>query len=416
MTRCKYAVDISNELKDNDLSNIQEFKVSEINGNRRIIYECPNESRMENGFCLFHDVHMTGDETKMQLFYEMVDDSIKMNKPLVCVGFNLATLNLVEKEFKNSIYFILCTFYGDTIFMTLFRDIFFINDKFKRAINFASKFTGKSEFRGLVFEERVLFLNDCVLEGSAYFYNILFRSNASLRFAKFKNKVDFIAMTFENLADFANVYFYGETTFYHAKFNEHAEFSYSKFFKSVDFSYSCFITANFFRSEIYDKARFTKTKFRKKVTFDESKIVGLSVSKSEFLDEVHFSGTRFPSIVELWLNWTSPDTLDKSDLRFLMTKYFGIKRIDQEINIEKPDEKHFAILFPENNESFIFTKKFKTVEVHKNNKAHRILEYKFLLKRNNLDLYLYKRGNLTDNFKDIPVQFNYCTFQKKVNF
>ena len=159
MGLCAYTLDITNEI--DDYGNVPDFHVDNTSGRRRIKYRCPFSARTIGDFCEFHDQNISGAD-KPQLLQPLLDRALNNDEPLVCIGFNLPNLNILNKEFKNKVYFNHAHFYISTQFIkVIFSDVYFIHASFKSSTRnvWHIQFNGVADFSHADFQASLIFLS-----------------------------------------------------------------------------------------------------------------------------------------------------------------------------------------------------------------------------------------------------------------
>lgn len=154
----------------------KEVEYFDFTENEYISFECDEDAK-EDGYCIFH--HPTywernKDEVKNE-FMKKIENAIKNQEKLICIGYNLPEVNLTGYTFETDVCF------DDTIFH---EKADFVYTEFSKGVSFAN----------VKFKE-------------VNFKHAIFREEAYFPFAEFSKE-----------ANFSYAEFYGETIFDDAKF------------------------------------------------------------------------------------------------------------------------------------------------------------------------------------------------------
>lgn len=108
------------------------------------------EPAIEEGLCIFHHPKYwnKNEEELRERFYEKVERVRKNGKKLLCVGYNLPSIE-VRTEFKNAVYFSWTKFHGKAKFSEakFFKEACFPNAEFFDQANFShAHFSGVADF------------------------------------------------------------------------------------------------------------------------------------------------------------------------------------------------------------------------------------------------------------------------------
>lgn len=257
-------------------------------------YKCDEKAIEGKEFCIFHDnqFHLTYPKEVNKRLEEKMEESIKNNKTLYCIGYNIPTVR-IRKIFNQTVYFEKARFHGKVDFHhsefnvasfkdatftevdlseTKFEFAFFYNAIFNNTSFFRSQFTNvdfaKAKFEQVVFSE-------AIFSEKADFVEAEF-SQASFKDAKF------------NEVNFSNLYVSDEVDFYKTKFSgctdfRHSIFSKRMYFNEIDFNKS---EANFifFRNVLFESPE--------KVFFNTDKLTKVSFLNTD-ISRVNFSETSF---------------------------------------------------------------------------------------------------------------------------
>ena len=260
----------------------KEVKYFDSAENDWVQFKCDVDSK-EDGYCIFH--HPTywernKDEVKNE-FMKKVENAIKNQEKLICIGYNLPEIHLYKKEFKADVYF------ENTIFH---EGVDFRNTRFFKEANF----------------------NYTKFHNEVHFENAEFFKEATFIDTEFLKKVSFLSTKFFEKANFKNAIFHEEADFQKAEFSEGAIFIDVNFFKAAYFSGTIFREAYFVRVIFHGVASFNNTifhegvdfrntRFFKEANFNNAEFFGRTLfDYAEFLDNVSFDKTKF-----------SPDLLEK---------------------------------------------------------------------------------------------------------
>ena len=346
-------------------------------------FECPEEIK-NNSVCIFHDkdlipeLEKVGSEKLKNEFNSRlankIEESIKNNKELLCIGFNLPEISIKQKKFSKSVYFNEVNVYGESIIEeNVFQEICFKNIKFYNGVKIiGNKFEGrifdftnfyfngkyihffKNEFHGnqtdftkaeFRAEEEIDFSNNIFSSSLTQFAHCKFySSNTSILFSssQFSGQVYFNNSEFNSkqLVIFGAVKFTGDlvsfggakffnrgVTFTRSEFlNEKASLGFLGMLLSCDEAVFSQMKVNgnisFFRSEfkikkrlLFDDTRFNKTCDFTDTVFDCSDI---SFTPTYFLD-VSFKKAKFGTVN---FNKTEFDIADFTNSKFLNEAYF----------------------------------------------------------------------------------------------
>jgi hypothetical protein len=137
-----------------------------------VYYECPHEQ--DGGrYCKFHDPHYRKEnpEDLLKSFARFLNTSIRENIALLCIGYNLNKLQLVDAEFSNNAYFL----NADLIEFSV------SNSRLKGVIDFSNARFGKmTNFDRVLFEKEARFANT-IFKKSANFTSNTFRQIAVIK-------------------------------------------------------------------------------------------------------------------------------------------------------------------------------------------------------------------------------------------
>src|SRR5690348_3757280 len=180
------------------------------------IFQCDNDA-LESGLCKFHDITYLTETTQDDLdscLIEKLKDSIKTKKELVCVGYHIANMSVIEK-FSESVYFDKVVFHGE---------VHLDNSEFEKDIQFSK----------CVFEKDVSFTGSVFLDEVDFSGSTFHGSQVAFQLLQFSNKVNFSKSEFPNVfftttkfryVDFSNSIFNGSADFWRSEFNDGADFN-----------------------------------------------------------------------------------------------------------------------------------------------------------------------------------------------
>ncbi len=244
-----------------------------------------HDPAIKSGYCKLHDSDYLNEQTKLdveQLFMAKVNDAIKTKSDLLCIGYNLPTINVSASRFTENVYFNETTFNGVTQFERneFLKDAIFERCEFIDNVSFTySKFHNTTNFNESFFKREVLFLS------------VKFLGKIEFVFSKF-DKGSFSLSNFHE-AEFIQCHFIQDTDFKLSKFNRNVIFQQCNFENFADFSESMFGDEAIFANNSFTKqAKFRKLKFTNEelISFygDLSTISFLetNVSKIHFGDDV----------------------------------------------------------------------------------------------------------------------------------
>lgn len=244
---------------------------------RKELFECPEQIKYNN-VCIFHDTSLIPklknigfDDLKFEINLRLankIEESIKHNKELLCIGFNLPEISIKQKKFSKSVYFNEVNVYGESIIEeNIFQDVFFKNMKVYNVV----KIIG-NKFKGRVFDFTNFYFNGRNLH---FFKNEFHGNQTDFTKAEFKA---------EEEIDFSNNNFFSSLT----------QFAHCKFFSSnasIYFSSSQFSGQVYFNNSEFDSKQlviFGAVKFTGNlVSFGGTKFFnrGVTFTRSEFLNE-----------------------------------------------------------------------------------------------------------------------------------
>jgi len=134
-------------------------------------FKC-SEPAVKDGFCIFHhpEYWKENEEELVERFYERVEGVRKNGKKLLCIGYNLPSIE-VRAEFKSAVYFSWAKFHGKAKFShaKFFKEacfpnvVFFEEAKFSHVHFlgvtdfFSARFFEEAKFRRVKFSERAFF-------------------------------------------------------------------------------------------------------------------------------------------------------------------------------------------------------------------------------------------------------------------
>jgi uncharacterized protein YjbI with pentapeptide repeats len=194
-------------------------------------FKCKNEvdfgvenmKQRQSDKCIFHDLNFLSTEENQEkverAFQEQINSHLsKMdNEPLLCVGYHLHELNILDREFTGSVYFNNATISGSST----------VNSKFLSNVSFEdAKFSGEVSFEGAKF----------LGEGIVVFDGARFSETCRVSFdgAQFlgKGEVSFVDADFSSKGDvsFLNTEFSGKGSVYftRAKFSNQRDVSFER--------------------------------------------------------------------------------------------------------------------------------------------------------------------------------------------
>ena len=217
------------------------------------------EDILNSGLCIFHDENYLREKDRREQneqnvrtkLMDKVREKDYKKEPLVCIGYYLPSIRLVNKIFTNPVNFSKCKFQGEADFSD-------------------TTFSRQADFRQAEFSERTSFYSAEFSGKETYF-----------------NKAEFSGKeTYFNKAEFSK----GSTYF------DSAEFSGKEtYFNRTEFSgeRTSFNAAKFSGG----RTSFCKAKFSGgRTSFDGAKFSGQAdFTRSDFKEEVTFDGTIFPS-------------------------------------------------------------------------------------------------------------------------
>jgi len=246
---------------------------------------------VQDGLCIFHHPTYWKDNKKevTNEFYKLVEEAIEKKKPLKCIGYNLPTLDLSRKEFKN--------------------DVTFSNAKFHEMVSFNTvKFTNANFIRA-TFSENANFL-EATFSENAFFFGATFSENANFSRATFKNAYFKEAIFSENAyfsgATFKNAYFKEAT------FSENANFLEATFSENANFSRATFKNANFLEATFSENANFKKAIFSENANFSGATFKNANFDYARFYSVTLFNRANFLGAASFFKTTFSPGFLARS--------------------------------------------------------------------------------------------------------
>jgi len=317
-------------------------------------YSCKKIAWRANKCKLHHERYLkpnTSEEIKEIFEEEKNNSKMHPNEPLLCIGYNLPTIELAEDK---KIDFI----------------IYFIDTKFRNKIDFSK---------------------------------IVFTKPISFNGANFHDEVSFTASTFEQKVDFDNAKILGKLcSFQFTKSSKSITFSYGEIHNAT-FNQIEFNEADFNHCTFLNKASFYKAKFYKNIIFEEAKFQNDSdFSEAEFMDDVNFNNSRFLDYANFSNVKFCKDSKTRfngniSNISFLNTKMegidFGDKIMWKEIKNSESlmDKMRSKLNWKTNSDYKIYDERKLEKELKKNEKTNINLEsiknaYRSL--RENFDLNL----------------------------
>lgn len=236
---------------------------------------------------------------------------------------------------------------------------------------------------------------DSKFEGESNFRSAKFKQEANFRKSEFKQKADFFKSEFKKV-DF-----------------QEAQFEKAEFKGEVDIRHTQFEKANFRSVNFRQITNFESTEFKQKASFEES----------IFEEEVEFRSIEFSSENKGYIYEEQP-LIDWSDLLEYPNedKFDDVKQIELTLagldlpsDINKVDRKDDGSQI-----------KFFSSNKHENDISLTLYKEQNLLRMNvigtdNTKEFLAKKENnntikIYESKKVIPIQFDYCTFRKRVRF
>lgn len=413
MTKCSYFKRLTNELADGFHDDVPEFQVIVVKGTNRkeITYHCPFDAKQNSEQCWLHDRNMSG-LNKQIYIDDLIKKAITNSLPLVCIGFYLSDVKIDNNKFKKA-YFLHCSFSSTVLFVGVsFDEVYFNHAKFTQRLFLPSvEFRGLCDFSNVRFENDINFLSSCKFIGKTKFSGAHFVGSAHFRNVTFAGEVIFAGAVFYYLADFSNTKLRSSSSFYGSQFRE-AEFSYVKFYGPVTFDYSKFTGfCNYFEAQFNEMSSFSYVTFDK-VDFDKAKLLKAQFNRCEFRNEVTFGQTLFPYVHELWFDWFH---VTEEELKHILHNMLGFQWLtDNQTKVHNLGLNNMQIVSGDSKQKVILKIGIgsKVSIITPNGK----ISDTFYVKKSNNNRYLYKLNIIGKEINDIPVRFDYSSFNQKVKF
>jgi uncharacterized protein YjbI with pentapeptide repeats len=268
--------------------------------NKLQTFKCKQIPLANKHVCLFHDKtyledsnHPENKEYVSRTLYDIVEQSIRKDEPLYCIGYYLPNITIDEK-FKQPIYFQACKFKG----------VDFSDAKFSAKTNFfQATFSDKAIFSKATFSEEANF-SGATFKKKAIFSKATFSEEANFSGATFSEEADavFTYTTFSDKADFSNAKFCSAKAspeiadFSNAKFSKEANFAGATFKKKAIFPYTSFSDkskAIFSKATFSDKINFSGATFLAEADFSNAKFSNADFSYAIFSGQADFSNAKF---------------------------------------------------------------------------------------------------------------------------
>lgn len=381
-------------------------------------FKCNNNIEDELVYCIFHDNDLNGklkktdiDQIKIEYNKELsnkIENCIKRNEELLCIGYILPELNIKEKTFPKAVYFTKAKIYGDTnIINNQFQSVFFNNTKFTNQVTVRdNKFLGiialftnldfngdqflfsKNEFRGN--ELNFIEGNFKGIKWIDFSWNKFFSSLTQFSHSNFyteNNGILFTGSEFSGQVYFTMAQFHGHdlVVFGGVTFTGNIiSFGGAKFFKKgvtfnrtqflnndatigfLDLTLDCNITSfsdmkffgetTFFRSQfkVNNRLDFDRTEFYKRCDFTETifNCENISFTQTKFI-EVDFKNSKFGLVS---FKNTIFNNANFSNTKFLSEAYFSDCKFLKLINFN-------SVIFEYPSKIFILTKDLSRVSL-----------------------------------------------------
>ena len=320
-------VDTNNLIKYHERCHYKNTDYVSLNGKERVElfhagYECDENAIEDKEFCIFHDnqFHLTHPQEVIERLMEKIEDSIKYNKALYCIGYHIPPVR-IRKSFHQPIYFEKAIFHGKADFhhsqfkVANFRDAIFHEVDFSETefeyglfsntifsiVDFSMTQFIKVDVKNATFLEKVIF-SKATFDNDIDFSTTSFMGIVKFLEVKFENKVNFSQVEFNKNITFASSQFVKGVNFSKAIFKEFVDFSNVKFNSESDFSFGTFFgPVKFYKIELNETSSitFSACKFKATADFSYSQFNGSSYfietifnNESDFTDCV-FQNTTF---------------------------------------------------------------------------------------------------------------------------